>query len=220
VKATISAIWSESSAPGLEPCFAARGESRRGVRIPASALMEEAPILERSTSRERKQDAYNRLMKSSPWTLRGLRQALDEQRIRPTQLAEQALAQSNQNANSNTYLWQNSDWTRAEAERVEAMPRDQDGPFRDGHGPLWGLPVSVKDCFDLAGAPTSCGVHFYRDLNGDAAQDSWLVARLRAMGAVMARIRTSAIVCSRGMPRRSRAAHPRARQRVCRRVRP
>jgi Asp-tRNA(Asn)/Glu-tRNA(Gln) amidotransferase A subunit family amidase len=124
-------------------------------------------------------------MKSSPWTLRGLRQALDEQRIRPTQLAEQALAQSNQNANSNTYLWQNSDWTRAEAERVEAMPRDQDGPFRDGHGPLWGLPVSVKDCFDLAGAPTSCGVHFYRDLNGDAAQDSWLVARLRAMGAVI-----------------------------------
>src|SRR5581483_8279539 len=50
---------------------------------------------------------------------------------------------------------------------------------------LWGLPVSVKDCFDLTGAPTSCGVKFYRDLNGIAERDSWLVERLRAAGAVI-----------------------------------
>ena len=50
---------------------------------------------------------------------------------------------------------------------------------------LWGLPISVKDCFDLAGAPTSCGVRFYRDLNGIATHDSWLVERLRAAGAVI-----------------------------------
>jgi aspartyl-tRNA(Asn)/glutamyl-tRNA(Gln) amidotransferase subunit A len=43
----------------------------------------------------------------------------------------------------------------------------------------------VKDCFDLAGASTSCGVHFYRDLNGIAARDSWLVEQLRASGAVI-----------------------------------
>jgi aspartyl-tRNA(Asn)/glutamyl-tRNA(Gln) amidotransferase subunit A len=95
------------------------------------------------------------------------------------------MARSNQNAGHNTYLWQDSAWTLGEAARAEAMPRDVGGPFGDGRSAFWGLPVSVKDCFDLAGAPTSCGVHFYRDLHGNAAQDSWLVERLRAAGAVI-----------------------------------
>ena len=43
----------------------------------------------------------------------------------------------------------------------------------------------MKDCFDLGGAPTSCGVTFYRDLHGTAGRDSWLVERLRAVGAVI-----------------------------------
>jgi len=43
----------------------------------------------------------------------------------------------------------------------------------------------VKDCFDLEGAPTSCGVEFYRELHGIRPQDSWLVERLRAAGAVI-----------------------------------
>ena len=65
------------------------------------------------------------------------------------------------------------------------MPRGVGGRFDDGRSTLWGLPISVKDCFDLAGAPTSCGVHFYRDLHGNATEDSWLVARLRAAGSVI-----------------------------------
>jgi aspartyl-tRNA(Asn)/glutamyl-tRNA(Gln) amidotransferase subunit A len=100
-------------------------------------------------------------------------------------LAEQALANANRNAGHNTYLWRDPEWTRAEAARIEAMPRGEGGPFGDGHGPLWGLPISVKDCFDLAGAPTSCGVKHYRELNGIATRDSWLVERLRAAGAVI-----------------------------------
>jgi aspartyl-tRNA(Asn)/glutamyl-tRNA(Gln) amidotransferase subunit A len=59
------------------------------------------------------------------------------------------------------------------------------GPFNDSRPAFWGLPISVKDCFDLAGSPTSCGVRFYRDLNGNAARDSWLVEQLRAAGAVI-----------------------------------
>ena len=59
------------------------------------------------------------------------------------------------------------------------------GLFNDGRSALWGLPISVKDCFDLAGAPTSCGVRFYRDRNGKAARNSWLVEQLRAGGAVI-----------------------------------
>jgi aspartyl-tRNA(Asn)/glutamyl-tRNA(Gln) amidotransferase subunit A len=65
------------------------------------------------------------------------------------------------------------------------MPRSSGGLFGDGRPALWGLPISVKDCFDLAGSPTTCGVHFYRDLNGTATRDSWLVEQLRAAGAVI-----------------------------------
>lgn len=128
---------------------------------------------------------YNCIMTSSSWTVRGLREALANGECRPSTLAEQALARSNKNPSRNTYLWQNADWTRAEALRAEALPRGVGGPFGDGRSALWGLPVSVKDCFDLAGAPTSCGTCFYRDLNGDAARDSWVVERLRSAGAVI-----------------------------------
>jgi Asp-tRNA(Asn)/Glu-tRNA(Gln) amidotransferase A subunit family amidase len=118
-------------------------------------------------------------------TIRGLRAALAGGATNPGRLAAEALANSNRNAGRNTYLWQDSAWTLAEAARAAAMPRTSGGPFGDGRASLWGLPVSVKDCFDLAGTPTTCGVKFYRDLNGIAMQDSWLVAELRAAGAVL-----------------------------------
>jgi aspartyl-tRNA(Asn)/glutamyl-tRNA(Gln) amidotransferase subunit A len=120
-------------------------------------------------------------MTAVPWTIRGLRSALASRTVRPSDLAEQALERANTNASHNTYLLQDPAWTRAEAARAESEPR----PFGDGRHSLWGLPISVKDCFDLAGAPTSCGVRFYRDLNGKAAHDSWLVRRLRDAGAII-----------------------------------
>jgi Asp-tRNA(Asn)/Glu-tRNA(Gln) amidotransferase A subunit family amidase len=129
--------------------------------------------------------AYNRFMEAAYQTIWGLRAALAQGMVMPSDLAREALTRANGNAGRNTYLWQDAAWTLAEAARAEAMPRGDGGPFGDGRGPLWGLSVSVKDCFDLAGAPTSCGVQFYRDLNGNAAHDSWLVERLRAAGAVI-----------------------------------
>jgi aspartyl-tRNA(Asn)/glutamyl-tRNA(Gln) amidotransferase subunit A len=111
-------------------------------------------------------------------TIRELRAALASGSESPTTLADPALASSNQNASHNTYLWQDPTWTRAEAARVEAIPTS-------ARGPLWGLPVSVKDCFDLAGSPTTCGTRYYRDLNGIATRDSWLVEQLRTAGAVI-----------------------------------
>ncbi len=120
-----------------------------------------------------------------PWTIRDLRSALASGTLQPTALAEIALARSNQNAGRNTYIWQDVAWTLAEAVRAESMPRGNGGPFGDGRPTLWGMPISVKDLFDLAGSPTSCGTHFYRDLNGIAARDSWLVEQLRAAGAVI-----------------------------------
>jgi len=124
-------------------------------------------------------------MADIPWTIRDLRTALAGGIESPSALAARAMARSNQNLGHNTYLWQDAAWTRAEAERAEAMPRTSGGPFNDGRDPLWGLPVSVKDCFDLAGAPTSSGIRYYRDSLGIAPRDSWLVERLRTSGAVI-----------------------------------
>src|SRR5271167_1200748 len=100
---------------------------------------------------------------AASWTVCNLRATLAAGSATPSQLAETALANSNRNAGRNTYIWQDPEWTRAEAARAESMPRAisqrSGGPFGDGRSALWGLPISVKDCFDLAGSPTSCGIH-------------------------------------------------------------
>jgi len=124
-------------------------------------------------------------MHPSFWTIRELRRELAAGHLRPSGLATEALGRANGNASRNTYLWRDPVWTLAEAAHAETMPRGEGGAFGDGREALWGVPVSVKDCFDLADAPTSCGVQFYRDLNGTASEDSWLVQQLRAAGAVI-----------------------------------
>ena len=125
------------------------------------------------------------LMNLSSTTIRAARQALVGKRATPAEFAEDALNHANQNSGKNTYLWRDPAWTRQEAARAAAIPPGSGGTFGDGHSNLWGIPVSVKDCFDLAGSPTSAGVNFYRDLNGNASQDSWLVEQIRKAGAVI-----------------------------------
>ncbi len=84
---------------------------------------------------------------------------------------EAALARANSNPSQNTYVWRDPAWTMAEANRCIGFG-----------GLLAGMPVSVKDCFDLAGTPTTLGLR----TNGEAAlADSWLVQQLRAAGAVI-----------------------------------
>lgn len=118
-------------------------------------------------------------------TLHQLRTALAAGDLTPTALAQSALAHSNRSASRNTYLWQDPAFTLAEAARAEAIPRISRGPFNDGRHPLWGLPISLKDCFDLATTPTTCGSRSYAQLHGPASHDSWLAAHLRAAGAVL-----------------------------------
>ncbi|WP_433606270.1 amidase [Prescottella agglutinans] len=48
-------------------------------------------------------------------------------------------------------------------------------------GPLWGVPIGVKDLIDVAGMPTRCGSD--RTDTAPAARDAFCVARLRAAGA-------------------------------------
>lgn len=114
-----------------------------------------------------------------------MRTALAEDKLLPSELAERAISRSNQNAGRNTYLWQDAEWTRFQAARAESLPRSNNGPFRDGRAALWGLPISVKDCFDLAGAPTTIGTRLYGQIKGRAEHDSWLVEQLRSASAVI-----------------------------------
>ncbi len=68
------------------------------------------------------------------------------------------------------------------AERALREAREQDR--QPGGGPLRGIPVAVKDIFDLAGAPTRCGSELYSEAP-PARQDASAVARLRAAGAIV-----------------------------------
>ena len=50
-------------------------------------------------------------------------------------------------------------------------------------GPLEGLPLSVKDLFDVAGAPTTCGSSFFAGTRPIPTRDSGYVKRWKATGA-------------------------------------
>jgi aspartyl-tRNA(Asn)/glutamyl-tRNA(Gln) amidotransferase subunit A len=68
-----------------------------------------------------------------------------------------------------------------DAEGALREARAQDG--RPG-GPLRGIPIAIKDIFDIAGLPTGNGSRAYAD-TAPAPSDATAVARLRAAGAVL-----------------------------------
>ena len=113
------------------------------------------------------------------------RRALASGSLSPLALAESALARANSSHSRNTYLHLDPESTLARAQALTNLPPATGGRFGDGREALHGIPVSIKDCFDLAGTPTSCGTHFYRDLHGPAATNSWLADQLLAAGAVL-----------------------------------
>lgn len=100
----------------------------------------------------------------------------------PLAQAQRALECANGNAGRNTYLARDPAWTLAEARRQMDRAAAGDHPL-----PLFGIPVSLKDCFDLAGFPTSCGSKFYatHPPTASPAADSWVAARLRRAGAII-----------------------------------
>jgi Asp-tRNA(Asn)/Glu-tRNA(Gln) amidotransferase A subunit family amidase len=114
-----------------------------------------------------------------PSSLRQLHSALQSGDITPRAAAEQALARANSNAGRNVYLAMDPDRVLREA---DALPkRFASGP----KPPLYGLPISLKDCFDLAGFVTTAGSRFYADRNAPARDDSAVAARLKSQGAVI-----------------------------------
>ena len=95
-------------------------------------------------------------------------------------LAQEAFARANSNAGRNVYLAMDQQRTLAEAEALNDR-----FPQREKRPPLFGVPVAVKDCFDVAGYPTTCGSRFYAEKLGIARTDSAVAARLRQAGAVI-----------------------------------
>ena len=98
----------------------------------------------------------------------------------PASMAQEALSRANSNAGRNVYLAMDPPRVLAEAEALNSrFPKAAERPL------LFGIPVAIKDCFDVAGYPTSCGSRFYAEKNGIARVDSAVAARLRQAGAVI-----------------------------------
>jgi aspartyl-tRNA(Asn)/glutamyl-tRNA(Gln) amidotransferase subunit A len=125
----------------------------------------------------RRSSGYNAAMAPSP--VAALLAAYGSGETDPLAQARLALSRVNGNASHNSYISVDPDWTLAEARRQ--MDRAAAGESL----PLYGVPVSLKDCFDLQGASTSVGSRFYAGHNGAASSDSWVAARLRRAGAVI-----------------------------------
>ena len=86
---------------------------------------------------------------------------------------------ANSNATHNVYLALDAEKVREEA---DTLPRRFPPVAKP---PLYGVPVSIKDCFDVAGFPTTLGSRFYAARNGVAGEDSAVASRLRSQGAII-----------------------------------
>jgi Asp-tRNA(Asn)/Glu-tRNA(Gln) amidotransferase A subunit family amidase len=99
--------------------------------------------------------------------------------ITPRAAAEEALARANSNASHNVYLALDVERARQDADTLPSRFPHAAKPL------LYGVPVSIKDCFDVAGFPTTLGSCYYAERNGVAHEDSGVAARLRAQGAII-----------------------------------
>jgi aspartyl-tRNA(Asn)/glutamyl-tRNA(Gln) amidotransferase subunit A len=98
----------------------------------------------------------------------------------PAEIAFASIQHANRNASRNTYLHFNQQELTQYAESLaDRFPNSASRP------PLFAVPISLKDCFDLAGTVTTCGTKFYAQRNAAAVEDSAMAARLRASGALI-----------------------------------
>jgi aspartyl-tRNA(Asn)/glutamyl-tRNA(Gln) amidotransferase subunit A len=76
-------------------------------------------------------------------------------------------------------------WAHMDTDGALAAARERDAEAKVGRprGPLHGVPVGIKDIFDVAGMPTTAGAREFAHTR--PTRDSGAVARLRAAGAVI-----------------------------------
>jgi aspartyl-tRNA(Asn)/glutamyl-tRNA(Gln) amidotransferase subunit A len=118
-------------------------------------------------------------MTATPSPMQSLRTALNAGQLTPAAVVEQALARANSNVGRNVYLGFDPARAVREAKAVAEKFKSNSHPL------LYGLPISLKDCFDLSGFVTTCGSRFYAGRNSIAGEESAVAARLRAQGAVI-----------------------------------
>src|SRR5882724_996620 len=105
-------------------------------------------------------------MSAEASSLQALREALQSGAISPRAALEHALARANSNAGRNVYLALDAERALRDAEQLPARFPGAKKPA------LYGLAVSLKDCFDLAGFVTTLGSRFYARRNAPAIEDS------------------------------------------------
>ena len=108
-------------------------------------------------------------------TLAKMAELIRNRKLSPVELVDAHLAQiEKHNPSLNAYVMQFPSEARAMARRAEL-----DAPV----GALHGIPVTVKDSFDMRDLPTLCGSRFR--LHHRAPEDSTAVRRLRDAGAII-----------------------------------
>jgi aspartyl-tRNA(Asn)/glutamyl-tRNA(Gln) amidotransferase subunit A len=114
------------------------------------------------------------------WTVAQLGRDLDAGRTTSRELVEQALARIDDRAGEGARAFLK---VYAEAARADAEHADRLRKIGVRRSAIDGLPVSLKDLFDVAGEVTLAGSRV-RSSSPKAKQDAPAVARLRAAGAV------------------------------------
>jgi Asp-tRNA(Asn)/Glu-tRNA(Gln) amidotransferase A subunit family amidase len=116
-------------------------------------------------------------------SIRDLRERYRSGLMDPREQVETALKRANSNGGRNVYLARDESKTRREAELL--LTNRQQGSETFAGQPLWGIPVSLKDCFDLEGYVTTCGSRSLGNSRVPAIADSAVASRLRLAGAVI-----------------------------------
>jgi amidase len=111
-------------------------------------------------------------------TATAMLRALRDREISAVELLELHLAQiARHNPTLNAIVTPDYDTARATAERADAAHKGS------ADGTLLGLPLTIKDCIDIAGLPGTAGAPAFAERR--PAEDAPVVARLRAAGAVL-----------------------------------
>ena len=119
-------------------------------------------------------------MPANPSPLQSLRAELASSSTTLPSIAVRFAANANSNASQNTYVGFYSSESLAYAEKLHRIfPEEPSRPA------LYGVPISIKDCFDVAGTVTTCGSNFYAQYNQSAAKNSWIAQRLLDCGAIL-----------------------------------
>ena len=112
-------------------------------------------------------------------TLKEMASRIGRREVSPVELVEAHLRQiEKHNSAINAFVVQFADTVMEHARRVET--RIAQG---SAMGPLTGVPITIKDSFDIEHVPTTCGSRFFEDL--PAARNSTAVNRFLDAGAII-----------------------------------